>query len=145
MDRPTREQVLAEPAGRRLDAWTALFVLGYTRRRADRVAEHTDAEAEQPSHLDYCWDWFDAAGTHRFLPSASTNIEPAWRVHRHLCGPRPCDHETVGRYLRGLREQTKDKDGAYNPGLWALVGLADRMPEAICKAALLAVLVETPR
>lgn len=69
-------------------------------------------------------------------PRYSSFMGSAWDVHREMCD-RP--FSVRQRYLRAIQEQATTDDGA-NLVAWpdVLVVLRHRFPEAICKAALVA-------
>ncbi len=133
----TKEMVLSEPAGPRMDLWVALHALGYTRgRRTDALAFYTDVEAEQPSHLDYCWNYFTPNGDRVSLPRSSTDISAAWLVV-----------EKVGRMVIEDCRHSPFKDGRgwqvwrdLSGGHTSAGVAAYDAPHAICRAALLAAL-----
>ena len=130
MTTPTREEVLAEPAGRRLDGWVGVFVLGWVPAEGYLLAP-VDAAAL-------------AGGTDPdTLPAFSTDIAAAW-------------HVVEAQVRSGLTAEVlwNPGEGRWNacvgdggPGTeksWWRIAPGATAPEAICKAALLAVLAETP-
>jgi hypothetical protein len=70
----------------------------------------------------------------------STDIRPAWAVLGFACGR----FNRRRLFLAALAEQARSKEGYRPEGLWVLAVLYDRFPEAVCKAALIAVLEDPP-
>lgn len=131
----TADEIMAEPAGRRLDAWVQEKVFGAKRvRRTDALAYYTDEEAEHPNRLDYCWERHDANGISRGLPHFSTQAGMAWAVV-----------EQLGRFmfdLEYLPVRVNHSAAGYTVSFGRHEARAETMPLAACRAGLLAVLGE---
>lgn len=136
----TRDDVLALSAGRELDRLVAQRVMGHVWRRYNSPVGPVRYLAA-PDDRD---NWSDADGSEpegddpwRYPPCYSTSIAAAWEVFRHCCGWR---FSKRSFFLTLLEDQSRLPDGALPRGLFVLAALRDRFPEAVCKAALLAVL-----
>lgn len=123
MDKPTREQVLAEPAGRDLDGWVATFVMGWT-------------EVGDPGH-GCDWGGFppgvkpfsapDGTSGWKTLPRYSTDIAAAWSLTERLFGWE-------------LEQLSLSWQATVHAGVAAeKYATGTTAPLAICRAALLAV------
>jgi hypothetical protein len=139
-DKPTREQVLAEPAGRQMDAWVAEFVFKME-KTVYGIGKSSETCFENEEYLWRSWE----------VPEFSVDIEPAWMVVEKM-------HESgwsveIKQLAPGESLLTNDKvpqkiecrvyvhffkiGHYYNSQSDAL---GDILPDAICRAALLAVL-----
>jgi hypothetical protein len=130
----TREQIEQEPVGRQLDAWVAQYVMDWYRvRDGDRLGRGL------PTTESRFLGWSS-------VPLYSAHIQDAWDVFRHIHHD-PNHHWLFSRrqaFYRALQEQTRQEvpgTGEIVTVAWpdVLAVLADKMPEAICRAALLAV------
>lgn len=136
MEKPSREQILSEPAGERLDAWVAEFVMGWT---PDKI---------ENSSGDLVWSGYRMPNgapnmpAHRF----STDIARAWEVVEKLAE----DHQSVAvyRHFDEWLVGTVWLWPNWNPARTLYAGKLKRAPRAntaplaICRAALLSVLDE---
>lgn len=126
--KPTRDEILAEPAGPRLNAWVAEYIMGWPvvdgperhthAQFVQRNGEHSVALQEEFGGTDFAW-------------RPSIDIAAAWQVVEKMgCG-------TIGHYPRGLWT-------AYfitqEDGILRHIAQAETAPLAICQAALLAVI-----
>jgi hypothetical protein len=132
-DRPTIEQVRAEPAGRQMDAWVAEFVLGLRILDLDHMA----LKRVQDPRSEVYEEWV-------YIPESSTDIAAAWEVVEKLNNMQMPNHVGPTRVHR-LSNCDNNwhvifcSDFGYPPGDEVVEKTA---PLAICRAALLAVLEE---
>lgn len=135
----TREQILAEPAGRRLDAWVAEYVMGFRRETVnpDGNGEHGGTDVLVPPGIDHSQFNYPPKGRIAlgyFVPRYSAAIEAAWPIWllatRDLFSRRK-------RFFTTLQDIASTSEFRV---VWpdVLAVLDDRLPEAICKARLLA-------
>ncbi len=103
--KPTRKQVLAEPAGPQLDGWVAELVLGFS-----------------PGMM---------------VSPFSSQMGSAWLVFQTAC---EWLFSRRSLFLSLLEDQATTPSGSVPSGFHKLAVMRDRFPEAICRAALLAVL-----
>ena len=128
----TREQVLAEPAGFRLDEWVAEYVMGWKRGNPKRGEHAWKAPTADPRY-----------GGYREVPNCprySADIGAAWDVvdamYRRLSG-----RIDLTRLRHDLWVVTIG--GLGSPPAWGEVkATADTAPLAVCRAALLTTLSE---
>jgi len=115
-DKPTREQVAAEPAGRRLDGWVAEFVTGWGPSAIARDMNGVPFPEDVPHYSTDPGDAWAVVG----------HLARRWDVVLHAC-PRghSCQLSDVPRL--GLIDYRPRED-------------APAMPLAVCRAALLAAL-----
>jgi hypothetical protein len=131
----TRDEILAEPAGRELDNLVALRVMGYKFPTFEEMKETAEEQwKDQPSCIHF-FRGFDAwleDGEFKWKynsKSYSTDISAAWEVVEKFDFPE-------------IKVQLRNHEG---PSLWKCI-LADgwatgrTAPEAICKASLIAVM-----
>lgn len=134
-DRPTREQVAAEPAGRRLDAWVHEIVFGRVTRpvRVCGSTETVEVYDDKPHYTDGWYDRGDLAraGT---PPAYSTDPGAAWAVVEHL--------RAAGWFVKIYDPMELDEWGIclLCPGRPEVSAMDAKMPVAVCRAAVLAVL-----
>lgn len=135
---PSLEQVLAEPAGRRLDVWVAEHIM---RWRVYRPGEPYPFWTEgQPDDMPFPHMSLHAAGgyhvqwsddlTDENVWSPSACIRDAWQVVEKV-GSMALGRASDG-HCWAMATETKDMDGG------------DSMPLAVCRAALLSVIPEEP-
>jgi hypothetical protein len=118
-EKPTREQVLAEPAERRLDEWVAEHVMGQTWQGGSPIPNY-----------DGRWSW---------PPPYSTDIAAAWEVVTHMEAVFP-GFDLIDWPVDGPEKRWY---ASFGNNLYPPKRIADfegPTPEiCICKAALLAV------
>lgn len=135
-DTLSREQILAEPAGRRLDEWVAVHVLkiGPKDVRVRGSTETVCVYTGNPAVLSDGW-WSAAELRRHGEPKPySTDIAAAWEAEAAV--PR----ELQGRYVEAL-VNLEDWSRDYFPVKWGeWFVFVHASPEKRCKAALLAVL-----
>lgn len=127
--RPTREEILAEPAGRRLDAWVQQYVLGVEPREVS-VAGGDDTVTVWVGNAalsDGIWNRVELL-RHGAPPRYSEDIAAAWGVVEHLNRAGMWWEADGGRL--GLPVRFRFSFGES-------VEAAD-LPLAVCRAALLA-------
>ena len=168
-DRPSREQILAEPAGAQLDAWVAELVMGWRRGRFSFAFYDTDGkEMNLPWSPEESGDYY-ACNNQCDWFRPSTDIRAAWEVVEKVRQTmrssfvandfRPLiqvdekngsAQNLSGSFeLQGWRvEGEEDGNDRYFAafevpgGLNAVHARAATAPVAICRAALLACLTE---
>lgn len=134
--RPTAADVLAEPAGRRMDAWVSEHVMRLAPRQV-RVCGGTETVAVwgAPALTDGVW-FRDDLLAYGAPPRYSADIAAAWEVVEQV------------RRCRRMCCVTACRDGAWECMVGDTAndhrhGTAGTAPLAICRAALLAVLGDT--
>jgi hypothetical protein len=156
--RPKLEQILSEPAGRRVDAWVAEYVMGWRWVIAQSLPlrfylfEPLLLRAKYPPGLVFTADQLPAGAVqiHRAtMPKYSENGSAAWDVVLRLFDSgweakpqRATDRDgfcwTFSRPLGPCRKHGSMKEG----GSGTLQAWAETAPLAICRAALRVVLDE---
>ena len=116
----TPEAILSEPAGRRLDSWTAELVLGI------KLCKHRGHPKCDKCGLNYA-HWERIAPPHAY----SLDMGHAWDV-LHAYSERPYPEQK--KFLQMVNFFIKEKSQWMTTWPEALFFLT---PEAICKAALL--------
>lgn len=169
--KPTREEILSEPAGPRLDAWVAEYVMGWVREPGDVFSwAERDSGVATGWYIDEDPDYY-ACGENCRSWRPSTNIAAAWEVveklENHDGGENPAYRYPVSvcsdRYnagwvvLIGWSPEEPWADDVTMINFWddmrkpanipARCGIArdPSAPLAISRAALLAVIEENGR
>lgn len=138
--RPTPQMVLAEPAGPRLDAWVAEYVMGYAKTNDDRVWSVGGGSVPAVTHLT----WTPRCPHFRFLPSSDWGC--AGQVVEKMAAKSSCHP-----FIRKTSYQ--DKKTCLTMYDWTCgieffegdgsrfhEARADTFPLAACRAALLAMI-----
>jgi len=117
-----------------MDLQVALRVMGHCRRRANTLVKHSDHEAEQISHAEYCWDYFDQHGNVvrllRYTKDVAADYEVLERVREWTAPQRfsfGCELDAVW----SVREHGENGDRyvpenavQYRPGDYSRAALA---------------------
>lgn len=120
--KPTKEQVLAEPAGRQMDAWVSVHVFGQECFQSKSVFGTDDF---------YIFN----ADASRVVPYYSTDIAAAWQVVEHMGA------QSLPSLMQFPEVTPKWRCGFWNNSeLGVHYTYGETAPLAICRAALLAVL-----
>jgi hypothetical protein len=139
---PNREQIEAEPAGPRLNAWVGEALCLPKRFRCPKCGgDYFRGDLEQPQGLEcetkehgvrcrWRGEWADVP-----WPDYSGDIRAAWAVLLEMIG-RPFSVRL--QFFAALKELSRLPSGDYPDGLWALATLGESFPAAVCKAALAA-------
>ncbi len=125
-DRPTREQIVAEPAGPRLDAWCAEFAAGLRLYRFDDNRVMVDQN--------------DRSDCDRDVPHYSTDIAAAWPVAEKLDLFGALGYMVVCDTKAGTWHVVECEEERYEPCSWNNIAEGDTAPHAIARAALLVTL-----
>lgn len=140
----TKEDILKEPDGRRLDSWIAEHIFGHHRKRRAMLFNFTDEEANQPSHLDYCWEWFDRDGKSVKCEHFSTEYNSAWLIAEKLSEEEYVKVVVGVSHYHGHHCYVTAPDKSQ---MWPLsivrqdaFVMAETMPLALCRAALISAL-----
>ena len=155
MSRPTKEQILNEPAGEEMDRWIAEYVMGWELKDwlGGEFAVHPSKKGPiikawllkndtKPGH----WFWMNSE---RELPYFSTKIADAWEVVEKMqgIGFSYTIYGTcfVSSVMSGVvcifRKDLWPPDMGVTEGNF--LGQGRQLPLAICQAALLATQQET--
>ena len=131
-NKPTREQILSEPDGARLDGWVAQWVKGWA-IHCRNTALYVDADKTN----GMCENVRCVVGEWR----PSRDIAAAWLVVEKFAGEGK--HWQIGHHIDDVAKPCAEFGGEYiDYEGWGDVSEASAptAPLAICKAALLAVL-----
>lgn len=130
-DKPTREQILVEPAGRQMDAWVAEWVMEWkvTDDKLFAFSHNTKKGYMLGQHADIAF-------VETFMPSS--DIAAAWQVVEKLTANEWSSQFEFNKFCWWILFFRIDP--VLPEEISEGVGEADTAPLAICRAALLAVL-----
>jgi hypothetical protein len=139
-DKPTREMILAEPAGRQMDVWVAKYIIELP---DDLIS--IDGIINYPFH--------DQIIEVAEIPHYSEDIDAAWQVVEKLTRLEREPNPLYFRLTWGWWDKPHSED---SPQYWAVfdwkltgdshplyLAIAETAPLAICRASLLAALLAT--
>lgn len=127
--KPSKEMIENEQASRRLDAWVAEYVMGWTDVKAMRAAGAPMIHRGYPPGMKRRTDWQD-------VPDYSRDIAAAWEVVDRVASAlfeieiQPSPEE----YLRGMAEGKPAQMVRVIVGRTTCIG---PLPLAVCKASLI--------
>jgi hypothetical protein len=130
----TRDEIFAEPAGPRLDAWVAEKVMGclvHEEQGLGRIRYCCGCGYKRDrGEYPHGSDGYDGSRSERDLPDYSTDIAAAWQVVEKF--------KQSGSFIQ-LWCGCSGPDAVWSARIHSWIVTADTVPLAICQAALLAI------